>query len=133
MLGFGEKHDQKSIDPTTLPVFVHALNSTEAFELAQKVWQNNGRYVLSDPGNHKELLPFVFSDPACIVWLGRDKGRTDTFEMILLWDEKGDKQDLTEVYILTVGATTGDDSRVKDLLNAILASPSIVPVNANKP
>jgi len=132
MLGFGDKHH--SIDPTTLPIFVHALQSAEAFDLAQKVWENNGRYVILDQSNHKELLRFVFADPACVVWLERDQGRTDTFELILLWDSEGKKEDVTEVYVLSAlaGVAIGDDSRVKSLLGAILASPSIVPVNANQ-
>jgi hypothetical protein len=134
MLGFGEKHDHR-VDPTTLPIFVHALKSAEAFGLAQKVWENNARYLMLDAGNRKELLRFVFSDPPCVVWLERDQGRADTFELVLLWDKKGDKEDVSEVYTIstsTEGAAIGDDKRVKDLLNAILASPSIVPVNPNK-
>lgn len=135
MLGFGDKHDEHRVDPTTLPIFVHALRSAEAFGLAQKVWENNSRYMMLDASNRKELLRFVFADPTCVVWLERDQGRTDTFELILIWDEKGDKQDVSEVYTIAsaTGATVGDDSRVKNLLNAILASPSIVPVNQNKP
>jgi hypothetical protein len=125
MLGFGEKHH--SVDPTTLPIFVHALQSAEAFDLVQKVWENNSRYVMTDSSNRKELMRFAFSQPACVV--------SDTFELILLWDEKGDKQDVSEVYVISAlaGMTVGDDSRVKNLLNAILTSPSIMPVNANKP
>ncbi len=130
MLGFGDnKHH--SVDPTTLPIFVHALQSAEAFDLVQKVWGNNSRYVMTDSSNRKELMRFAFSQPACVVWLQRDQGRTDTFELILLWDEKGDKQDVSEVYVISAlaGMAVGDDSRVKNLLNAILTSPSIMPVN----
>jgi hypothetical protein len=136
MLGFGEKHSH-SVDPTTLPIFVHALQSTEAFDLAQKVWDNNGRYVMLDAANHKELLRFVFNDPACVVWLERDQGRADTFELVLLWDTVEDKKEgVSEVYVIN-GQTTpnviGDDARVKSLLSAVLTSPAIVPVNQNKP
>jgi len=134
MLGFGDKHDH-GIDPTTLPIFVHALQSKEAFDLAGKVWENNGRYVMLDSGNHKELLRFVFNDPACVVWLGRDQGRQDTYELILIWGESSDKKTgVSEVYVLTpqTTASVGDDARAKSLLSAILTSPSIVPVNANK-
>jgi hypothetical protein len=134
MLGFGEKHGN-GLDPTTLPIFVHALQSKEAFDLAGKVWENNGRYVMLDNGNRKELLRFVFNDPPCVVWLGRDQGRQDTYELILLWGENGDKkQTVTEVYILTAqsAAPVGDDARVKSLLSAILTSPSIVPVDPNR-
>ena len=133
MLGFGEKRGH-SVDPTTLPIFVHALQSADAFNLAQKVWENNGRYVMLDPANKKELMRFVFSEPSCVVWLQRDQGRTDTYELILMWDKSGDKQDITEVYVIAAlaGVAVGDDTRVKSLLSAILASPAIVPVNPNR-
>jgi len=132
MLGFGDKHH--SVDPTILPIFVHSVQSAEAFDLAQKVWENNGRYVMLDPANKKELMRFVFSQPACVVWLQRDKDRTDTFELILMWDENSRKQDITEVYVIAAlaGRAIGDDARAKSLLSAILASPAIVPVNPNK-
>ena len=132
MLGFGEKHH--SIDPTILPIFVHSLQSAEAFDLAKKVWENNGRYVMLDPANKKELMRFVFSQPACVVWLQRDKDRTDTFELILMWDENSQRQDITEVYVIAAlaGRAIGDDARAKSLLSAILASPAIVPVNPDK-
>lgn len=134
MLGFGEKRSH-SVDPTTLPIFVHALQSADAFDLVQKVWENNLRYVMLDPANHKELMRFVFAQPPCVVWLQRDQGRTDTFELILIWDENGEKQDITEIYVISAlaGVALGDDARAKSLLNAILTSPSIVPVNLNKP
>jgi hypothetical protein len=131
MLGFGDKHGH-AVDPTVLPIFVHAIQSAEAFALAQKVWENNGRYVVQDTSNRKELMRFVFSQPTCVVWLERDQGRGDAFELILMWDNKDDeKEDVTEVYVITTAdKVVGDDSRAKNLLNAILASPAIVPVNA---
>lgn len=134
MLGFGEKRNQ-SLDPTTLPVFVHTLQSADAFSLVQKVWDNNGRYIMLDPANKKELMRFVFSQPACVVWLQRDQGRTDSYELILVWDQGGPEQNVTEVYVIAslAGVAVGDDSRVKSLLSAILTSPAIVPVNPNKP
>lgn len=133
MWGFSNKHEH-TVDPTTLPIFVHALQSSDAFTLAQKVWANNSRYLMFDPTNNKELMRFVFSQPTCVVWLLRDKGRTDTFELILMWDKSGDQQDVTEVYVISAlaGVAVGDDTRVKSLLSAILASPATVPVNPNK-
>lgn len=131
MLGFGDKHGH-SVDPTTLPIFVHAIQSTEAFTQAQKVWENNIRYVIQDVTNHKELMRFVFSQPSCVVWLERDQGRIDTFELILMWDvADATKEDVTEVYVISAAndVPVGDDSRAKGLLSAILASPAIVPVN----
>lgn len=129
MLGFGDKTGH--IDPTKLPIFVHAIQSAEAFDLVQKVWENNGRYVVADEGNHKELMRFVFSQPTCVVWVQRDKDRTDTYELILMWEGKQRSEDVTEVYVISAlaGTQIGDDSRIKSLLSAILASPAIVPVN----
>ena len=129
MLGFGDK--QQHIYPTKLPIFVHAIQSADAFLLTQKVWDNNARYVILDPTNHKELMRFVFSQPTCVVWLQRDQGRVDSFEIVLMWEGKDKGDNVTEVYVISsvTGQTVGDDSRIKSLLNAILASPAIVPVN----
>lgn len=134
MLGFGDKRTH-SVDPTTLPIFVHALQSKDAFEAAQKVWENNARYIMLDAANRKELLRFVFNDPACVVWLERDQGRQDTFELVLLWEPTDGKQEgVSEVYVITAPSANpvGDDTRAKNLLNAILTSPAIVPVNQHK-
>lgn len=132
MLGFGEK--QGHVDPTKLPIFVHAIQSADAFALATKVWENNGRYVILDPTNHKELMRFVFSQPTCVVWLQRDQGRIDTYELVLMWDAKAKADSVTEVYVISaLGAEmVGDDSRAKNLLSAILSSPAIVPVNTQQ-
>ena len=135
MLGFGDKHTH-SVDPTTLPIFVHALQSKEAFDVAQKVWENNSRYIMLDAANRKELLRFVFNEPACVVWLERDQGRQDTFELVLLWEPaEAKKEGVSEVYVISAQSTqpVGDDARAKSLLSAILSSPAIVPVNQNKP
>lgn len=127
MLGFGDKHEH-SVDPTTLPIFVHALQSAEAFALANKIWQENSRYIVVDPSNRKELLRFVFNDPKCVAWLERDQGRADTFELVLMWDAKGKALDVSEVYVISSGAVkVGDDTRAKSLLETILTSPALVP------
>ena len=119
---------KKHIDPTKLPIFVHAVQSADAFALCQKVWQTNKRTMLVDSTNRKEFLHFVFTDPACVVWMQRDLHRTDTFELILLWE--GKKDDITEVYVLSAsGPSTGDDTRAKSLLTAILSMPSVVPAS----
>lgn len=132
MLGFGDK--QEHIDPTKLPIFVHSIQSAEAFGLAQKVWENNSRYIIPDPSNNKELMRFVFSQPTCVVWLQRDQGRLDTFELVLMWEGKEADDNVTEVYVIAslAGTTIGNDKRANDLLSAILASPAIVPVNAQQ-
>lgn len=131
MLGF-DKHTH-AFDPATLPIFVHTLHDAEAFGLVQQIWEHNSRYVMLDAANHKELMRFVFNEPGCVVWLERNQGRTDAFELVLLWDDKGDKQGVSEVYVLLPGiseASTSDDKRIKSLLGAILTTPAVVPVNA---
>lgn len=119
----------KKIDTSKLPVFVHALQSADAFMLAEKVWEVNAKSLRPDPGNDKEFMRFSFSNPACTVWLQRDKDRSDTFELILVWEVE--KESLTEVYVISALASQkiGDDKRAKDLLDAILTAPSVVPVN----
>ena len=121
---------KQHIDPTKLPIFVHAVQSADAFALCQKVWQANKRTMLVDSTNRKEFLHFVFSNPACVVWMQRDLHRSDTFELILMWE--GKKDDITEVYVLSAsGPAAGDDTRVKSLLTAILSMPAVVPVAAS--
>lgn len=127
MRGFGSKDHH--IDPTKLPILVHAVESADAFALCQKVWQANHRSRLADAANQKEFLRFVFSNPACVVWLQHDLGRTDAFELILMWE--GKKEDVTEVYAISWrdnATPQGDDTRTKSLLTAILSMPAVVPV-----
>lgn len=121
------------IDPTKLPIFVHSIESEEAFGLCRKVWEANKRNVLTDSTNRKDFLHFVFTNPACVVWMQRDMNRGDTFELILMWE--GKKEDITEVYVVSSreGTPLGDDSRVKSLLTAILSMPAVVPVSGAKP
>jgi hypothetical protein len=131
MLGFGDKTHQ--VDPTKLPILLHTVQNGEAFGLADKIWQTNSRNMLVDVPNRKELLRFVFANPACVAWLQRDQGRNDTYELILMWDNKK-TDDITEVYVLQNGAqAVGDASRATSLLQAMLASPATVPVNGGAP
>jgi hypothetical protein len=125
MFGF-DHHDD---DDGKLPIFVHSLQSAEAFELAQKVWQVNGAIQRVDPANNKEFERFRFSNPDCIVWLQRDRGRSDTFELILIWDKK--EVGITEVYTVSAvsGTKLGDDARARELLERMLTAPATVPVN----
>ena len=129
MLGIGGK-DKHKVDPTKLPLLVHVLQSNEAFALAEKVWQTNQRYQRIDQANRKELQRFVFANPACVAWLQRDMGRSDCFELVLLWDNT-DSEDVTEVYALckAAGPQVGDDIRAKSLLGAMLAAPATVPAS----
>lgn len=126
MFGLGGK--QTRDDQTKLTIFVHTVQSAEAFQLAQKVWETNSRNSILDATNQKQLLRFAFSHPACVVWLERDQGRTDAFELILIWGNDA-KKEVTEVYTITAASRlSGDDSRAKELLHAMLAAPAIVPV-----
>jgi hypothetical protein len=128
MLGLGDKN---KVDPTKLNVLVHSFQSAEALGLAQKIWETNSRNARVDAANYKELLRFVFSQPPCVVWLQRDQGRSDTFEMVLQWAGIGKEEGITEVYVMSAfaGATIGDDSRAVSLLKSILASPATVPAS----
>jgi hypothetical protein len=126
MLGFGDKN--QAIDPATVPVLLHVLHNTEAYMLADKIWQTNSRNLLLDATNHKEILRFVFTNPACVAWLQRDQGRTDTYELILQWTNSSAPA-ITEVYVLGSAEPTGDATRALGLLKAMLASPATVPVH----
>ncbi len=125
MFGF-HRHDD---DEGKLPIFVHSIQSAEAFALAGKVWEANAAIQRIDPANNKEFERFHFTNPDCIVWLQRDRGRTDTFELILIWDKK--EVGISEVYTIATqsGAHLGDDSRARELLEKMLITPATVPVN----
>ena len=125
---FGKGESDKEVDTGRVPFLVHALRSGEAFALAEKVWQENHRYLRFDRQGNKELLRFVFSKPPCVVWLQRDKDRADTYELILVWE--GKDADITEVYVISNADATqkaGDDARAQSLLKAILSNPATVP------
>ena len=124
---FGLRRETKQ--EGALPIFVHSLQSAVAFDLAQKVWQVNIGIMRSDVANGKEFERFVFSNPECVAWLQRDIGRTDTFELILVWSKKD--VGLTEVYSISAiaNAALGDDTRARQLLEKMLVTPATVPVN----
>jgi hypothetical protein len=123
-------HNPKSLvfENGKLPLFIHAVQSANAFALAQKVWDTNARTLQQDAANRKEYMFFTFAQPSCLVWLQRDQGRTDTFELVLMWDTATD--DVAEIYVISVSASgaVGDDSRVCSLLSAILSMPAVVPL-----
>lgn len=125
MLGMGKRADDNE-----LPVFVHAIQNNEAFAAAQRLWNENARLLYVDRGNNKEFVRFSYAKPACNAWLQRDQGRTDEFELVLLW--KGGERS-TEVYVLmpqTGQTPQGDPQRLTDILNAMLTTPSIVPAGS---
>jgi hypothetical protein len=119
--------DKKQADDDTLPVFVHVVQSNDAFAVAKKLWDENVRLLHINQSTGKEFLRFTYARPACNVWLQRDQGREDMFELLLLWK---DGQRTTEVYMLAPQAsqhTSGDVERLNAVLNAMLTTPSIVP------
>jgi hypothetical protein len=131
MWGIGGK-GKHTVDPTKLPLLLYTIQSVDAFALVQKVWDTNVRITRIDVSNKKEVQHFVFSNPDCVVWLQRDQGRTDCFELILMWD--GEEEDVTEIYIIgpPVNGPVGDDVRVKSLLGTMLSAPSTVPVQGDQ-
>jgi hypothetical protein len=121
--------NKKPIDDK-LAVQVHVIASTAAFDMAQKVWGENMRSLQFNQTTSKEIMHFAYAQPKCVVWLQRDQGRTDTFELIVRWEEDM----VHEVYIITrvpQGVSTmGNDHRLQELLHSILTVPSIVPSTA---
>jgi hypothetical protein len=118
MFGLG-KSEQAS---DKLSVQVHVVASGDAFKLGQKIWDENARTLRLDEQTGKEFLHFGYANPKCVVWMQRDQGRTDTFEVIVRWE--ADKTH--EVYVLTSGQTAGDEARAKAILNSMLTTPSVV-------
>ena len=120
MFGLGKK------DPQTdkLGVQVHAVASREAYQLAQKIWDENLRTLHLDEQAHKEFLHFAYADPKCTVWLQRDQQRSNPFELIVRWEADGTH----EVCVISDSGTgnSGDDTRPKAILNSMLTTPSIV-------
>ena len=113
----------------SLPVSVHVVKSAEAFQAAQKVWDVNARTLYQDPGSEKELLHFSLVKPDTVIWLERDKGRTDVFELVMSWQENA--RVMADVFILLPGPDkAGDDSFLKKVLGALLTTPATVPLAA---
>jgi hypothetical protein len=68
-------------------------------------------------------LRFAYTTPSCTVWLQRDQGRSDVFELVVRWE--ADKTH--EVFVLVVGnKPEGDETRAKAVLNSMLTTPSVV-------
>jgi hypothetical protein len=127
MLGFG--HDDKQ-QTDRLPVLVEIIQNRDTFVLAQKVWDVNARYARRGAANHKEFLRFGMMESKQAVWLERDAGRKDAFELILTWWDNG--KQFADIYALipSVGAgTSGDDTYAKQVLEALLTTPATLPVD----
>ncbi len=126
MFGLGNKHAQR--DDSKLPVYVQAVDSPAAFALAVKLWTLNERGVQTDESTGKEFLHLGLIKPAQAVWVQRDVGRTDTFEIILTWDESRERY--ADIYVVSdrpadVFAT--NDEHARQLLNGLLTAPSTLP------
>lgn len=124
MFGLGHKEERSD----KLSVQVHAVSGDEMFRLAQKLWDENARYVRVDDPSGKEYLHFAYQNPSCVVWYQRDRGRTDVFEIILRWESSK----MYEVYVLSAGQPAGDGQRAKALLDSMLTTPSVVPSTENR-
>jgi hypothetical protein len=110
----------------SLPVTVQVIRSTAAFEAAQKLWSVNARTILSDPQSGKQVLHFALVNPHTVMWLQRDAGREDEFELIISWQE--DKNLLADIHIILPGPEqAGDDSYVHKVLDGLLTTAATVP------
>lgn len=116
----------------SLPVSVHVVRSAEAFAAAQRVWEVNARMVYADPSSGKEVLHFRLLNPDTIIWLERDAGRKDAFELVMSWEEN--KRAMADVIVLLPGPEqVGDDAFAKKVFAALLTAPATVPLVAAKP
>lgn len=119
MFGFKKKNP----DADRLTVQIHVVGSSAAFQIAGKIWAENQRTLLTEPTTGKEFLHFAYANPKCVVWLQRDPGRHQHFELVVRWEETG----IHEVYVVqNANQQEGDDGRVQQLLHSILSTPSIV-------
>lgn len=123
---FGRKKDPSA---DRLTVQVHAIASTAAFSMVQKIWKENERTIMIDNNVGKEFEHFAYANPKCTVWLQRDQGRASLYELIVRWEN----EKTHEVYVIAnaVNSPMGDDSRAKAILNSMLITPSIVLTGAN--
>ena len=126
MLGFGNR----SQDDSSLPVFVQVVQDTTAFGIAQKIWHENLRAIRVEPTTHKEFLRFGLVKQGQAVWFERDQGRSDSFELILTWREKGTR--FADIYAITPSGThgsSGDAAYIQKVLGALLTTPATLPVD----
>lgn len=118
------KASSKSPTADWLTVQVHAIGSQHAFGLAHQILVANARTLRLDPASGKEFLHFAYAQPHCTVWLQRDHGRSDVYELIVRWEDQG----VHEVYVITnTVQPIGNDQRLQQLLHSVLTVPSIVP------
>jgi hypothetical protein len=124
MFGLGKKAPKND----KLTVQVQVVSSSTAFAMAQKLWAENARTVRFDQQAGKEFLHFGYVNPKCVIWLQRDHGRANSFELIVRWEEAATH----EVCIIgNDSSPSGNDARVKALLHSMLTTPSVVLSNEN--
>jgi hypothetical protein len=126
MLGLGRGNR----DNDSLPVLVDVVQDAETFAMIVRVWDANSRNVRIGAANNKEFLRFGLVDSKQAVWLERDQGRKDAFELILTWVENGVRfSDVYAVVPAPAGITSGDTSYAKEILNALLTTTATLPVD----
>ena len=129
MLGMGRSQDRQQ-HADRLPVLVEIIQNRVTFALAQKIWDLNARYVRRGAANHKEFLRFGMVDSKQAVWLERDTGRRDAFELILTWWENGAQfADIYAIIPAPGAGSSGDDTYAKQVLDALLSAPATLPVD----
>lgn len=126
MLGLGKSNDSNK---DSLPILVNTIQDLETFSLVQKLWDANSHNVRIGSKNNKEYMRFGLVGSKQAVWLERNQGRKDSFEMILVWEEKNEKL----YYVFSIvpsqpGISSGDSSYAKQILNTLLSTPATLPV-----
>lgn len=127
MFGLNSKRDQQD---DRLPVMVQVVQDTQSFAMAQKLWLENTRAMRFEPTTGKEFLRFGLVQAGQAVWFERDKGREDSFEIILTWHESGAR--FADIYVVTPSSTlgsSGDAAYVNKVLDALLTTPATLPVD----
>lgn len=127
MMGFG--HGGKGASDS-LPVLVDVIQDSETFVLVQKVWAANSHNIRIGAANRKEFLRFGLMGSKQAVWMERDQGRTDAFELILTWVEGGVR--FSDVYAIVPGppgVSSGDTTYPREILNTLLSTAATLPVD----
>jgi hypothetical protein len=113
-----------------LPVMVQVVQDAKSFAMAQKLWNENTRAQRFEPTTGKEFLRFGLVQAGQAVWFERDKGREDSFEIILTWNQDGNR--FADIYVVTPSSTlgsSGDAAYVNKVLDALLTTPATLPID----
>ena len=127
MFGLSSKRSQQD---DRLPVMVQVVQDAQSFAMAQKLWTENTRAMRFEPTTGKEFLRFGLVQAGQAVWFERDKGREDSFEIILTWHESGAR--FADIYVITPSSTlgsSGDAAYVNKVLDALLTTHATLPVD----